>query len=136
MTERARRARWALLVTEQARQDVEQQVIADVRRQVRAAEAARSNVEIASASVELSQRSMEIARRMVEEGLATNRDLLDAQDDLRQSESSLASSKISYHLALVRLRVAIGLDIMPEMAWEQAPGVSEGIAEPEPGSAE
>jgi len=136
LTERARRARWALLVTEQARQDVEQQVIADVRRQVRAAEAARSNVEIASASVELSQRSMEIARRMVEEGLATNRDLLDAQDDLRQSESSLASSKISYHLALVRLRVAIGLDITPEMAWEQAPGVSEGIAEPEPGSAE
>jgi len=25
---------------------------------------------------------------------------------------------------------------MPEMALEQAPGVSEGIAEPEPGSAE
>ncbi|MDH4179388.1 MAG: TolC family protein, partial [Armatimonadota bacterium] len=136
LTESARRARWALLVSEQARQDLEQQVIADVRRQVRAAEAARSNVEIASASVELSQRSMEIARRMVEEGLATNRDLLDAQDDLRQSESSLASSKISYHLALVRLRVAIGLDIMSEVRWEEAPGVSGGIAEPEPGSAE
>jgi len=134
LTERARQARWALLVPEQARQDLEQQVTADVRRQVRAAGAARSNVEIASASVELSQRSMEIARRMVEEGLATNRDLLDAQDDLRQSESSLVSSKISYYLALVRLRVAIGLDIMPEIEWEQAPGVGDDIAELEPGS--
>ena len=71
---------------------------------------------------------------MVEEGLATNRDLLDAQDDLRQSESSLVSSKISYYLALVRLRVAIGLDIMPEIEWEQAPGVGDDIAELEPGS--
>lgn len=134
LTESARQARWALLVTEQARQDLEQQVTADVRRQVRAADAARSNVTIASESVELSQRSMAIARRMVEEGLATNRDLLDAQDDLRQSESSLASSKISYYLALVRLRVAIGLDIMPEIAWDQAAAAAEDIAEIEPGS--
>ena len=134
LTERARRAWWALLVSEQARQDLEQQVTADVRRQVRAAEAARSNVKIASASVELSERSMEIARRMVEEGLATNRDLLDAQDDLRQSESSLVRSKISYYLALVRLRVAIGLDIMPEIAWEEAPAVGDDIAKLEPGS--
>jgi len=134
LTESARQARWALLVTEQARQNLEQQVTADVRRQVRAAEAARSNVEIASASVELSQRSMEIARRMVEEGLATNRDLLDAQDDLRQSESSLASSKISYYLALVRLRVAIGLDIMPEIEWGQAAAAGNDTAEMETGS--
>lgn len=136
LIESARQARWALLVSEQAREDLVQQVSADVRRQVRAAQAARANVEIASASVELSQRSMEIARRMVEEGLRTNRDLLEAQDDLRQSESSLASSKISYYLALVRLQVAIGLDIMPEVALGQAPSVGHDMAELEPGSTE
>jgi len=116
LEEAVRRARWDLLVSEQAREDLRQQVIAEVRRQVRAAEAARVNVEIASQSVEVAKRSLHIAERMVEEGLRTNRDVLDAQDDLTRSQTSLVSSKINYYLALVRLRVAVGLDILPTLS--------------------
>ena len=126
LTEAVRQARWALLVSRQARADLDQEVIADVRRQVRAAEAARANVDIAAASVELSRRSVEIAQRMVEEGLRTNRDLLDAQDDLRQGESSLVSSQIGYYLALVRLRAAVGLDLMEVLPGEEAAPTPEG----------
>jgi outer membrane protein TolC len=108
-----RQASWDLLVSEQAREELKQQVVADVRRQVRAAEAARANVDIAAAGVEVANRSLLIAQRMVEEGLATNRDVLDAQDEKRRSESQLAASKIDYYLSLVRLKVAVGQDPMP-----------------------
>ncbi|MBN1458463.1 MAG: TolC family protein [Armatimonadetes bacterium] len=123
LSEAVRRSRWALLVSQQAKEDLKQEVMADVRRQVRAAEAAQANVKIATQSLEVAQRSLHIAERMVEEGLRTNRDLLDAQDDLTRSQTSLVTSKISYFLALVRLRVAVGLPILPEVkpkAWAEA----------------
>jgi len=132
LTEAVRQARWGLLVSRQARADLDQEVIADVRQQVRAAEAARANVEISAASLELSRRSVEIAQRMVEEGLRTNRDLLDAQDDLRLSERSLVSSQISYYLALVRLRAAVGLDLTTMLPREEPAASAEGSAEPAP----
>jgi cobalt-zinc-cadmium efflux system outer membrane protein len=123
LSEAVRQSRWALLVSQQAKEDLRQLVIADVRRQVRAAEAARANVDIQTQSVEVAQRSLRIAERMVEEGLRTNRDLLDAQDDLTRSQTSLVTSKIDYYLALVRLRVATGSAILPELtpkAWAEA----------------
>jgi len=136
LEEAVRRARWDLLVSEQAREDLRQQVVAEVRRQVRAAEAARVNVEIASQSVEVARRSLHIAERMVEEGLRTNRDLLDAQDDLTRSQTSLVSSKINYYLALVRLRVAVGLDILPALSLGGLSPLSGGEAASVAGAAD
>jgi len=136
LEEAVRRARWDLLVSEQAREDLRQQVVAEVRREVRAAEAARVNVEIASQSVEVARRSLHIAERMVEEGLRTNRDLLDAQDDLTRSQTSLVSSKINYYLALVRLRVAVGLDILPALSLGGLSPLSGGEAASVAGAAD
>jgi outer membrane protein TolC len=119
LTEAVSQARWDLLVSQQGRETLVQQVVADVRSEVRAAEAARANTDIAESSVELAERSIEIAQRMVEEGLGTNRDLLEAQDDLLQSERTLVRSQISYYLALIRLRVALGLDLLPVVPSEQ-----------------
>ncbi len=132
LTEAVNQARWDLLVSQQARETLVQQVVADVRAEARAAEAARANIDIAESSVELAERSIEIAQRMVEEGLGTNRDLLDAQDDLRQSQRSLVSSQIRYYLALVRLRVALGLDLLPVVSSDQAPTTSPDAGETDP----
>ncbi len=129
LTEAVNRARWDLLVSQQARETLVQQVTADVRSEVRAAEAARANIDIAESSVELAKRSIEIAQRMVEEGLGTNRDLLDAQDDLRQSQTSLVNSQISYYLALIRLRVALGLDLLPVVSSDEALTTSPDVGE-------
>ncbi len=125
LSEAVHQARWDLLVSEQSRETLKQQVIADVRRQARAAEAARANVDIAAQGVEVANKSMFIAQRMVEEGLTTNRDVLDAQDEIRRSESQLVSSKISYYLALVRLRVAVGQDVMAGIEEAKSRGVEE-----------
>jgi outer membrane protein TolC len=135
LTEAVNQARWDLLVSQQGRETLVQQVVADVRTEARAAEAARANIDIAESSVELAERSIEIAQRMVEEGLGTNRDLLDAQDDLRQSQRSLVNSQISYYLALVRLRVALGLDLLPVVSSDQAPTTSPDAGEPDPEAA-
>ncbi len=115
LRESERQAEWSLLVAQQDLVDLRQRIISEVRSQVRAAEAARANVEIASQSVEVARKSLHFAQRMVEEGLRTNRDLLDAQDDLTRSETSLITSKINYYLATVRLRRAIGEDISRDL---------------------
>ena len=129
LSEAVHQATWDLLVSKQAKEELKQQVVGDVRRQVRAAEAARANVDIAAKGLEVANRSLSIAKRMVEEGLATNRDVLDAQDEIRRSESQLATSKINYYLSLVRLRVAVGQDVTPLSAQtERAPEAGEPAA--------
>jgi outer membrane protein TolC len=120
LDEAARRAEWGLLISEQGREDERQRIIAQVRSQVRAAEAARANVDIQAQGVEIAKRSLERAQRMVDEGLQSNRDLLDFQDDLTQSEISLVRSKIDYYLALVRLKAAIGLDVSQALPADQS----------------
>jgi outer membrane protein TolC len=136
LAERVKQARWSLLVSEQAREQLTQEVIADVRRQVRAAEAARQNVVIAEQGLETSIRSLEIARRMEEEGLGTNRDTLDAIDEKRQSETQLITNKIDYYRALIRLKLAVGENILaaaaaPEPSAAPAPAESSTPATPE-----
>lgn len=116
LLENVRQAQWSYLVAEHARRQLTQEVIADVRRQARAAEAAKANVDIAAQGLATATRSLEIAQRMEEEGLGTNRDTLDAIDEKLQSETQLISSKIDYYLSLVRLKVAIGEPIMGTLA--------------------
>jgi outer membrane protein TolC len=132
LTEAARQAQWGLLVSQQERETLVQQVVADVRGEIRAAEAARANVDIAEEGVQLAERSIEIAQRMIEEGLGTNRDLLEAQDELRRSERSLVSGQISYYLSVVRLRAALGLDLLPAISSHQAPTLSPEAGQSEP----
>jgi outer membrane protein len=115
-----REAEWNLLVERQDFEDLKQEVVAEVRSQVRAAEAAQADVDIQLESVNVAKRSLHLAERMVEEGLRTNRDLLEAQDDLTRSESSLVTSKINHYLAVVRLRRAIGMDIGQDLPTERA----------------
>jgi outer membrane protein TolC len=111
LTEAVRQANWALLVSQQDREDLKQRVAAEVRSQVHAAEAARANVDIAAEGLAVAQRSFQIAGRMVEEGLATNRDLLDAQNALTTSGTALVTGRINHYLATVRLKRSMGIDV-------------------------
>jgi cobalt-zinc-cadmium efflux system outer membrane protein len=132
LNEAARQARWDLLVAEQEREVLVQQIIAEVRAEVRAARAARQNVEIAAKSVDVAKESLAAAQRMVEEGLRTNLYVLDAQDDLTRDETSLVTSKINYYLASVRLQRAMGLDVsqdLPGSSMTGPPGDSERPSE-------
>jgi outer membrane protein len=115
LNEAVKRAGWDLLMAKQNFEDLRQRISAEVRSQVRAAQAAKANVDIALQSVELAKRSLHFAQRMVEEGLRTNRDLLDAQDDLTNNETTLVTNQINYYLALVRLRQAVGLEVSQDL---------------------
>jgi cobalt-zinc-cadmium efflux system outer membrane protein len=134
LNEDVRRAEWGLLISEQGREAERQQIIRQVRSQVRAARAAWANVENAAQGVEIAKRSLLGAQRMVEEGLRSNRDLLDFQDDLTRSERDLVNSKINHYLALVRLKAAMGVDITqdlpPERMEETAGGPSADASGP------
>lgn len=130
---------WALLVAEQSQEDLQQQIIAEVRRQARAAEAARANVDIAAKAVEVAQESLRLAQRLVEEGLDTNRNVLDAQNDLTAARTTLVTSKNNYYLAMVSLRRAMGMDVgelIPAANGEAAPATTNGTAAEQPAPAE
>jgi len=132
LDEGAQQARWGLLVAQQEREALIQQITAEVRSQVRAAEAARQNVTIATKSVAVAKDSLQAARRFVEEGLRTNLYVLDSMDSLTRDETSLVTSKINYYLAVVRLRRAMGLDIsqdLPTERVEEPAGATEQPAE-------
>lgn len=136
LQEAVRQAYWGLLLARRELEDERQGVVSEVRAQVRAAQAARANTDIALESVALSRRSLQVAQRLVEEGIRTNRDLLDAQDDLTRNEISLVTSKIGYYLASVRLRQAMGLDLAADLPTEIVPAPagegSPAAAVPEP----
>jgi outer membrane protein TolC len=111
LTEAARQAEWALLVARREREDLKQQVVLEVRRQVWSAEEATKRLEIDSGSVEVAQQELHIAERLVEEGLASNFDLVAAQEKLTAAESSVLESSTDLYLAALRLRRATGLDL-------------------------
>jgi outer membrane protein len=128
---------WALLVAEQSQENLQQQIVAEVRRQARAAEAARANVDIAAKAVEVAQESLRLAQRLVEEGLDTNRNVLDAQNDLTAARTTLVTSKNNYYLAMVSLRRAMGMDVGELIpASTAAPANGTGAAPPATGAAE
>jgi hypothetical protein len=87
-------------------------------------------VQSAEESLKVAKQSLTAARRMVEEGLRTNLYVLDSQDDVTRDETALVTSKIDYYLALVRLRLAIGLDISQDLPTERVEDLVGATEEP------
>jgi outer membrane protein TolC len=114
-------ARRSLMVAEQERHDIRLQIAAEVRSLVRAAEAAEDNVDSARQNLEAAQLSLDAARIAVEEGERDNRDLIDAQGQLTDSEVLLSTAQIDYYLATVRLKRAIGANILEGLPGEAPP---------------
>ncbi len=127
-----RQSQWSLLLAQQSLEDTRQRVIADIRSQVRAAEAARRQVDLAEQGVKIAERSVVQAKRLVEEDLRTNRDLLEAQRSLRDSKLGLSSSKINYFMAVMRLKVAMGQDVATALPLGAAPPTSPTSPAPAP----
>lgn len=125
LEEYAVKARRALMVSEQDRHDWHQRIAAEVRNLVRAARAAQDNVESAEQNLAAAQLSLDAARTFIEEGLGDNRNLIDAQDELTHSEALHLTAPIDYYLTTVRLKRAVGDNIL-----EGLPG--EGPAAPGP----
>lgn len=88
-----------------------QQIVNEVRNQVRSAETARENIDLLTANLEVAKKSVHIAQRRIEEGLDTNRDLLDAQASQAETESGVLSAKVDYFLTMIALRRAMGLPL-------------------------
>jgi outer membrane protein TolC len=114
-------ARRSLMVAEQGRHDLRLQIATEVRSVVRAAQAAKDNVDSARQNLDAAQVSLDAARIAVEEGERDNRDLIDAQGQLTTSEVLLSTAQIDYYLATVRLQRAIGANILEGLPTEAVP---------------
>jgi outer membrane protein len=98
-----------------------QTIVNDVRRLVRSAENAKSNIDLLTQNLEVAKKSQHIAQRLVEEGLRDNRDLLEAQSSITSTEGGVLSAKVDYFLTVVNLQRAMGLPLrsyfsLPESA--------------------
>ncbi len=106
-----RQSEWSLLLARQALEDERQQVTADVRAQVRNASASEMQVTLAEQAVKNQERRLLQSQRMIDEGLGTNQDLVQSQSDLLNDQIQLITMRTNYFLAVMRLKVAMGVDV-------------------------
>lgn len=107
-----------LLVVDQNLIAEQEQVIQAMQRLVRAANTARERITIGEESVKLAQKSREQAQGMYEAGLVDLLRVLDADDSLVSAERSLLQEKVAYFLSTVRIRQALGEDLVQLLTAE------------------
>ena len=104
--ERAARSnlRSARLVYEQ----LESQVVEEVRRAVRQVQYQAIAVEAATVSLDLAERQLDAEEARLREGLSTTFEVLDFQQQLASALSSLTAARVAYAKSLAGLRAAEG----------------------------
>lgn len=88
--------------------DLEQQVLAEVRRAARAVETAAKQIESAKLSSQLARENLDAEQKRYENGLATSFQVLEIQEDLSEARSREVSAVISYRRALTAFQRSIG----------------------------
>ncbi len=130
-----RQSEWSLLLARQSLEDERQQVIADVRAQVRNASASETQVTLAEGAVKNQERRLFQSQRMIEEGLGTNQDLVQSQSDLLLDQIQLITMRTNHFLAEMRLKVAMGVDVataLPAATAKPAPTAPASVPAPVP----
>ena len=83
-------------------------VLTEVRRTVRAVEAAAEAIDLAKKSTELAERNLDAEQKRYENGLSTSFTVLEIQEDLTQARSREVTAIASYRRALVAYYRAMG----------------------------
>jgi outer membrane protein TolC len=103
--------RKAKLEQEQAQlslQNMEQQIITQVREAVRAIDTSAKQIEAAKVAEQLAQKQAEAEQKKFQEGLTTNFQVLSYQEKLATAQNDYTKALVSYQKALVSLDQAIG----------------------------
>jgi outer membrane protein TolC len=100
---RLRTAKISLLQQQTRLQQLDQNLLVNVRGSVRAVETNIVAVEIAGKATELSQKQYELQKARFDAGLSTSRLVLQAQDDLEAARVNELQSKVSLRVALAEL---------------------------------
>jgi outer membrane protein TolC len=98
----------ATRASQRAVEELEQQVVAEVRRAHRAAGRAEATIAIQSRAVELARQQLRLAELRYERGLAGNFDVIDAETSVFQAESALIAAEGARELAALELELAVG----------------------------
>jgi outer membrane protein TolC len=88
--------------------DLRLAVLTEVRRTVRAVEAAAEAIDLAKKSTELAERNLDAEQKRYENGLSTSFTVLEIQEDLTQARSREVTAIASYRRALVAYYRAMG----------------------------
>lgn len=93
------------IVREQTRlQQLDQDLVVEVRSAVRAVETNRESVAISGMATRLSERQYELERARFNAGLSTSRRVLEAQDDLEVARVNELQSQVNLRIALAELQ--------------------------------
>lgn len=99
---------------EQARialQDIEQQVLADVRIAVRQLETGKRRLDATRAAEDFARQALTVEERKHELGLTTSHDLLELQSDVAQAATNHLRAMIEHRLSLAALERAQGITL-------------------------
>jgi outer membrane protein TolC len=93
------------IAREQTRlQQLDQNLVVEVRSAVRAVETNRESVAISGLATQLSERQYELERARFNAGLSTSRRVLEAQDDLEIARVNELQSQVNLRIALAELQ--------------------------------
>ena len=93
------------IVREQTRlQQLDQDLVVEVRSAVRAVETTRESVALSGMATRLSERQYELERARFNAGLSTSRRVLEAQDDLEVARVNELQSQVNLRIALAELQ--------------------------------
>ncbi|MEE8526623.1 MAG: TolC family protein, partial [Thermoanaerobaculia bacterium] len=105
---RSIRADLALAQIDVELRDLEQQVVAEVRRTARGVETAAKQIESAKVSSRLARENLNAEQKRYENGLSTSFQVLEIQEDLSLARSREVSAVITYRRALTGYRRSVG----------------------------
>jgi outer membrane protein TolC len=101
-------SRIAVQASERAEDVQRDEIIRQVRRELRSLERGLKRIDNQTERIQQSRGQLAVARLKFERGLASNFDVIDAETTLRQSQTELLSAVLDYIVGTYRLRVAVG----------------------------
>lgn len=104
--------------------DLELQILTQVRQAVRQVETARQQITSARATSGLQERNLEAQQKRYENGMATSFEVTEVQEDLALARSREVAAVTNYRIALARYHEAIGL-LLEEAGVEMLDDASE-----------
>lgn len=99
---------WATKASKKIRQDVEEQMIADIRAAVRNLENSTLRLTILDKEMEGARDKLEFATINFQLGRSTNLDVTDAQKDLRDAETDYVNKVVDYLIGLAQIEALVG----------------------------
>ncbi|HUT75934.1 MAG TPA: TolC family protein, partial [Armatimonadota bacterium] len=130
LSEAVRSAQRGWLLAQRGREEARQRITTEVRETARGLRSQEERIGILEKSLEVAREKLRLADVSVEEGIGLYRDKIEAQEQVTAAERDLLDAQISYYFGVLRLRRAVGGDVLQGLEQETVESAAAPPAAP------